>query len=217
MQRLWAILSLLAIAAGVALGLALAPRYEPPRESGQGRLRLRAEAFYRGLRQLDYAAAAQLMTPARQYEEAIELRGKIEMTVESFNKLSSAQQQALQKAAATVKANSLKLRVEGSWAVTSGTCLAYDQGVEVPSLLEETVWLWTAGDWWNYSMTTGEILAYGNPPDFARNVLLKQQGKPLVREMVKLDPGTVAEQAQAQAQQEQAPAPPAPPPAGGTK
>lgn len=209
MQRLWALLSLIAIAAGVALGFALAPKYQPPNASGQGRLRQRAEEFYRGLRQLDYSAAARMMTPARQYADTTDLRGKIDMTADSRHKLTSGARDVLAKAAQTIVAERLELQVEGNWAVTSGTCATYNEGVEIPMLLEQLVWVWTDGDWWNYSMSTAELAAYGNPPDFARQILLKQQGQATVREMVKMDQGTIAEKTKAQhAQQEQAPAAP---------
>lgn len=173
MRGFLSIAAFLALMLGLAIGSALAPRYTPPREAGQGRLRARAEAFYRALRQMDYGAAARMMTPARQYAETKELAGKISSSASDRAKFKPGTLASLAKAAQTIHGDKLDVWIEGNWGTTKGSALVYEKGQEVRLPLDALVWVWSDGDWWNYSLATAELAAYGNPPDFARELLFK--------------------------------------------
>ena len=183
MKRTLALISLLVIIVGLALGYYIAPKYQPPKEAGQGRLRKRAATFYRALRQMDYLGATRLMTPARQYAEAAQLRVEAQATKSRHDKLSAESQASLTKNADSIQAEQLSIRVEGDWALTSGLSDVYEGGQPVRLALEDLVWICVDGDWWNYDMTTAELAAYGNPPDFARDVLLVKKNKPTTRDL----------------------------------
>jgi hypothetical protein len=182
-QRTLALLSLLVIIAGLALGYFIAPKYQPPNEAGQGRLRKRAEKFYRALRQMDYGEVARMMTPARQFAETATLRDAVKATQQRQGKLSADTRTSLGKAADSIKADQLDIRIEGNWALTSGSGEVYESGSPVTLPLEDLVWICINGDWWNYDMTNAELAAYGNPPDFARNALMAKKNKPAVHDL----------------------------------
>lgn len=198
---------LLLLAAG--LGLAAAPRYHPPADSGEARLRERAAGFYRAQRLFDYLSIARYFTPARQHVEGIELarfaagraaqrRGFDKQTIADF-----------EKSAATITPDSIEVELDGDWAVTRCTCTVIVEGVEVPMPLDAEVWVRSGGDWWVYQLTNAELEAYGNPPDFARSLVSNRDfGQGSGREInIQREPESASPPAEAEQ--------PAQPPAGG--
>lgn len=183
MKRTLALVSLIVVLAGLALGYYIAPRYQLPHEAGQGRLRKRAVMFYSALRQMDYGSATRMMTPARQYAEAAKLRVEAQATKRRQEKLSTDARASLKKNADSIQADKLDIRIEGNWALTSGLSDVYEAGQPVTLPLEELVWICINGDWWNYDLTNAELAAYGNPPDFARDALMAKKNKPTTRDV----------------------------------
>jgi hypothetical protein len=172
-QRIWALLFTLVIAAGITAGYLAAPSYHAPHEAGQGRLRKRAEQFYRSLRVMDYGAAVKLMTPARQYGDIKELQKQIASAAEKQAKVNPKARGLLSEAADKINGSDLHINIIGNWALVGGTGQVPDNGAWVSLKLEDTVWLCVDGDWWNFGLTNPELIAYGNPPDFVRKELLK--------------------------------------------
>lgn len=131
---------------------------------------------------MEYNEATKMMSPARQYIETAKLRDAAKATQLSQDKLSASTRDNLRKAAETILADKLKVRIEGNWALTSGSSVVYENGNPLPFALEDLVWICVDGDWWNYDMTPVELATYGNPPDFARNALLVKKNLPTIRD-----------------------------------
>jgi len=173
----------LAILAGIA-GWLTTPRYRAPGDSGDDRLRQRAVAYYRASRLLDFEGMSRLFTPARQESQTDYLRDNIREKRETYNSLSQSTRDDLQFSADSISPDRLTLKVDGDWAVTSGTCDMRMDGDPVRAPLADIVWVRNAGEWWVYSLTNEELNAYGNPPDFARKTfelrdpMMVEQDKP---------------------------------------
>ena len=173
---LWAVL--IVIVAGLG-GYLLRPRYQPPAESGEARLRQRAVEFYRAQCLVDYGTIARLYTPARQVDEQQELRAEIDKFAETVRHFQPDTLSDLAASAETVTADALEVEIDGDWAVTAGERLIVTEGYEIPTELDQVVWVRNGGDWWIYTMTQAELIAYGNPPDFARKLVFHRPFTPV--------------------------------------
>ena len=189
-------ISILAIVALAALG-ALAgwltlPRYTPPADSGEARLRERAEQFYRAIQIKDHGTLAQLYTPARQIAEAEELRQKAIDEAQLFQRFQEDTREQLAENAKSIHAAELEVEIEGDWAVTAGSVTAVhhdgeeERSIEIP--IGQLVWVRSGGDWWVYKRKNSELNAYGNPPQFALNVLISESQGGQAAETIELNP-----------------------------
>jgi len=172
------LLILLLALLGAAAGYFTAPRYQAPADGGEGRLRARAEAYYRALQVKDATTIVTSYTPARQVREREELRKRARHEEQVFSRFEPATRDKLRESSLTIRADELEVRLEGDWAVTNGNITVHpieaepEKTAEIP--IGEVVWLRTGGDWWVYEWRASEIQAYGNPPDFALKLLKKQ-------------------------------------------
>ncbi len=185
MRALPIIVLVLAVLAAVA-GWLTTPRYTPPAEAGEARLRERALTYFKASRLLDYETMCRLYTPARQLADAEQLRGEITERKETYRALADKTIEDLQFSADSIDAGDIELTIEGDWAVAGGTYEMTGESGSYSLPLLETVWVRDSGDWWVYSLTFEELNAYGNPPDFARNKL--QLRDPLLVEQEKVAP-----------------------------
>jgi hypothetical protein len=173
-------LSILLVAAGAAVGYLSVPHYNPPHNAGEPRLRERAAAYYQASRRFDMQGMARLYTPAYQLSKD----GKLAKIVEANNlqrsRSSEAKLREFEAAARGIDPAHIETQVDGDWAVTSGTAnLPAADGKPAQRVpLETIVWVRSAGDWWVCQMQYDEIRSYGNPPDFARNLLSRDTYKP---------------------------------------
>jgi hypothetical protein len=174
------IIIVLVFAGSVAAGYLLQPQHEPAMDAGEMRLRERAEAYYRASRLTDFHSMATHFTPARQYSEMEELRERSETVAKTRAEFPEDQKQEQQKSAEAVSGSELDVQMEEGWAVTSGMSTLYAEGGALPFKLDQVVWVRNAGEWWVYAMTEAELNAYGNPPEFAREILEKRPFKPQV-------------------------------------
>jgi len=180
-------LALLCLLAAV-LGFAAAPHYRPPAESGEARLRARAVQFYRAQLSFDFWGIAQCYTPAQQLAQASKLADFAASRASQRQGFDEATLKDLQRSADTVTADKLTVQIEGDWAVTGGTVEVVVEGGQVPYPLEQEVWVRTGGEWWMYSMSNEEMAAYGNPPDFARQLLTKRKPGPGAPPQINIKP-----------------------------
>ncbi|MCH7471374.1 hypothetical protein IIA79_00275 [bacterium] len=171
MARYFPVLLVLCTLIAAALGYATAQRYAAPQESGEERLRQRAEALYTAQRLFDVAAIGRIFTPARQHAETDELLDNAAKQAAVFKSFKHETREELKQSAATISGADLEVELEGDWAVTWGKAKYYMDGIEIPITLEKVVWMRSGGEWWVYQMTDDELIAYGNPPDFAREPL----------------------------------------------
>lgn len=166
-----------AVVLGGAAGFLVSPRYVRPRGNPEARLRQRAQAYYRAMRRGDIGEMVRLETPARQLLDTVRLKHEIAYNDSQRAKFHKTTIDRMERAAASVLADKLVVRIEGDWAVTSGQSTVYDQQDQpIPFPLDELVWMRAGRDWWEYEMAPVELNAYGNPPDFARNVLRRRRG-----------------------------------------
>jgi hypothetical protein len=172
------LLILLLALIGAAAGYFTAPRYRAPANSGEERLRARAEAYYRALQVKDATTIVTSYTPARQLKEREELRQRARHEEQMFSRFEPATQDKLRESSLTIRADELEVQLEGDWAVTNGNITVHPIETEPERMAQipigEVVWLRTGGDWWIYEWRMSEIQAYGNPPDFALKLLKKQ-------------------------------------------
>jgi hypothetical protein len=172
--------ALLIVIGGAVAGFLSVPHYRPPHQADEARLRARAVALYRASRRFDMAAMAKLYTPAHQLQSGDKLRKLVDKLAQDAARATPAAREATEAAARSVTADKLKLRLEGDWAVTTGRFTMPGEhgkaGVEVP--LEPIVWVRTDGDWWVYLLEPDELSCYGNPPDFARNIVATRKFDP---------------------------------------
>jgi hypothetical protein len=170
MRALPIIVLVLAVLAVLA-GWLTTPRYRPPADSGEDRLRERALEYYKASRELDYQRMSRLFTPARQESEEAQLRDEIAEKQETYRSLNEETKQDLKSIADSITPDRLTFDVEGDWAVAGGTCdIMTAEGLR-PLPLSDTVWVRDSGDWWLFSLKNAELNAYGNPPEFARQKL----------------------------------------------
>lgn len=190
------LISILVIVALAALGALAAwltmPRYTPPANGGEARLRERAEQFYRAIQIKDHWTLAQLYTPARQIAEAEELRQKAIDEEALFLRFQEDTREQLRANMDTIHADELTVEIEGDWAVTTGNVTVMQNfgeetlPVEIP--IGQLVWVRTGGDWWVYKRVNSELNAYGNPPQFALRVLIKESRSGESAETIELTP-----------------------------
>jgi hypothetical protein len=158
---------LIGLALGAAGGWLLAPRMDVPRLGKEELLRQRALEYYQASRRLDRLTMAQMFTPARQLEQADELRKEAEQVATRAAAQSEQMRKEAEETARGVQAKNLRLEIEGDWAVTSGSyeIVAFKQRVEAQ--LDRVAWVYDDGQWWQYNFELVERNAYGNPPDLA--------------------------------------------------
>ena len=171
----------LATAIGAGIGFATAPRYTPPAAADEARLRRRAEVFYHGMQLMDFSSMAQRYTPARQMEDHAELAKIAADRARSYMHFKSETRAQMLESIKSINAGELDIRLEGDWAVTRGSRIIHEKGQDIPIPLQALVWLRTDGDWWVYQMKPCELLAYGSPPDFARDLLVDQESAGLMQ------------------------------------
>jgi hypothetical protein len=171
-------IALLVVLLAAALGTLSAPRYRPPADNGETRLRQRAAQFYRAQRLLDFATMGQLYSPAEQLDKRLELRKLAVERAQMKRSFDKDTLEGLQKSADTVDAAKLTVQLDGDWAVTGGEYSVHTEGQVVPAKLDDLVWVRTGGDWWLYQLSNAELNAYGNPPDFARKLVAKREFNP---------------------------------------
>lgn len=178
--------ALLIVIGGALAGYLSVPHYRPPNSADEARLRERAAEFYRASRLFDMAAMVRLYTPARQLGDTAQLDGLVRQRRADIARMKPETRWQHEQAAAGVNPDKLELRIEGDWAVTSGTAAlpasADHAGSEVP--LESIVWLKTDGDWWIYLLHPSELVCYGNPPDFARVYVADQRQERELQQML---------------------------------
>lgn len=160
---------------GFTAGYLTTSRYTPPAAADEARLRERAEEFYHGMQLMDFSRMAQIYTPARQLADHAELKQIAADRARSFMHFKPETRAEMMASITTINAGELEVRIEGDWAVTGGNRLMQKDGQDVPVPLQPLVWMRTAGDWWVYQHKTCDLLHYGAPPDFARDLLIDQE------------------------------------------
>ncbi|MCB1188181.1 hypothetical protein KDL29_13540 [bacterium] len=176
MQAMRWLLSLIVIAVAAMLGMRNSAVYHPPADSGEARLQERALQFYRASARFDYYTMVQLYTPAQQTADSAELNKKARRWKDSFETdFDEAHRNDLEQTAADLSVDDMDIQVEGDWALIKGEHNVHVEGQVVSMALDPTVWVRSGGDWWMYQMSNPELVAYGNPPDFARKVIFKRE------------------------------------------
>lgn len=168
---------------GAALGYMLVPHYHRPSANAEARLRERALSYYQASRRFDFASMVQVYSPANQLHNKEKLGKQIAQRSSERSRMNPATLASQAKAAESIQATDIKIQIEGDWAVTSGRSAAPTQG-EAPAAmvpLEPVVWVRNHGDWWIYQLLREELAAYGNPPDFARDLLKRQEQIPTIQ------------------------------------
>ena len=164
-----------ALVIGALAGYLYWPRWQPPTEEGETRVRQRAETYYRAQRGADFRGLAQHFTPARQVAEEKELKAQIAKSEQDRSRFVEATLKELEKGAESIKGADIIVLLEDNWAVTSGTSKLYVGESTINFPLDEVVWVFSGGEWWAFSNTSTELNAYGNPPDATRKVLERQR------------------------------------------
>jgi hypothetical protein len=175
MRRRNIIWLVLLCACAAVLGFAAAPHYRAPADSGEARLRARAVQFYRAQLLFDFWGIARCYTPAVQRAQMVKLAEFAASRASQRRGFEAETLKGMQTSADTVSADKLDVQLDGDWAMTGGTCSVTVEGGQVPYTLDQGVWVRSGGDWWVYQMSTEELIAYGNPPDYARKVLMKNK------------------------------------------
>jgi len=157
---------------GAAAGWLTAPRYRPTVDCGEQRLRERAAEFYRAAHLMDYRTMVRSYTPAWQQADADNLRKLADDRARMYSTFKDETRTDMQRGADSIAPADIEVEREGDWAVTRGEAVIYEGDLEIPFPLEDLVWLRTGGDWWVYQRKNPELRAYGNPPDFARELLI---------------------------------------------
>ena len=168
---------LVCAATGVVFGWATAPQYRPPEAAGEARLRERAERFYHAMQVFDFLTMSQLYTPARQLADAAELREIATDRADLFLRMQPETRAEQLASVSTIHAAGLDVELEGDWAVTNGTRSIFEGDREIKVALDEVAWVRVVGDWWVYQWKTSELVAYGNPPDFAREMFIDKNAQ----------------------------------------
>jgi hypothetical protein len=199
-------LAALCIVWGAVGGYLTVPHYYRPPSDGYARLRDRAAQYYRASHQLDLAAMQLLFTPAHQLGSAKELQKVAQANRERLKDESPGMVKSQAAEAANILPQNLKVQAEGDWAVVTGS-YQVPGTKDNPSLtlpVKPSVWVRTNGDWWTFLEEPDELACYGNPPDFARDIVARHNFNQEARQML---PPT----GQPQPQPQGASAPPAPP------
>lgn len=165
---------LAAALAGAAAGYLTAARYRPPADDGEGRLRERAAQFYRASQVMDFWSMVRLYTPAWQQADGASLRQQADEKQRIYGTFKDETRADMVRTADSISAADIEVERDGDWAVTRGETILYQGDLEIPFPLNELVWIRTGGDWWVYQRKNPELLAYGNPPDFALKLLKLQ-------------------------------------------
>ena len=160
--------------AGAAAGWLLAPRYTPPADDGEARLRARATEYYRALQTKDLWTINRLYSPARQVADRDDLVKLAEYEAGLFERFQDKTKEQLRGNAAGILPENLEVEIDGDWAVTSGVLIMTQEEQEIPVPLGEMSWVRTGGDWWIYIRRPSELNAYGNPPDAVLAVAKEQ-------------------------------------------
>jgi hypothetical protein len=175
-RLLWAALAC-AVAAAL-LGFATAPHYRAPAADADSRLLDRAAEFYRAQRRFDPWTLVRMYTPARQSAEGLSLAQFAASRARVRNDFDESTIKGLEQSTESISPEKLTVQRVGNWAVTTGTCTVFPDGTPVPLELDKVVWVYNGADWWVYQMTLDELNAYGNPPDFARQLFKTREFKP---------------------------------------
>ena len=176
MGRFRWLISLLLVIGAAYCGWSTARVYSPPADSGEARLLERALSFYRASATFDYETMSRLYTPAQQTADSQELNTRARRWQHTFeHEFDEDHRNDLIKTAEAVSVENLQVQLEGDWAVVKGKHDVYVEGKPVSMGLDASVWLRNGGDWWMYQLSDAELLAYGNPPDFARQVLFDRE------------------------------------------
>jgi len=157
----------------IGLGLAVALTRPRPHDETQAELQAKAVEYYKASKVFDFRTMASLYSPAYQQAEAAELRDLAARRVREFSNFKEQTRKDLQYSADSISLESVRVEVEGDWAVSSGTFKMNIDGQDNNIDLEEMVWLRSDGQWWIYQLKPIELSAYGNPPDRFRQLLLK--------------------------------------------
>ncbi|MEZ5339273.1 MAG: hypothetical protein R3F46_13570 [bacterium] len=178
------------MALAALLGWTSAAQYRPPTEAGEARLQERALEFYRASSKFDFETMVRIYSPAMQLAEKTELNRRARRWGETFEvEFDDAHRQDLLDTAAAISLEEMEFRIEGDWALVTGSHEVHVEGQIVRMGLDPTVWVRTGNDWWMYQLDDSELIAYGNPPDFARDMIFKRDF-----EMTTLDMNSVEAQ-----------------------
>ncbi|MCB1217942.1 hypothetical protein KDL44_11155 [bacterium] len=189
MQARW-LISVAFVAIAALLGWTSAAQYSPPAEAGDARLRERALEFYQASAKFDFETMVRIYTPAIQVAEKTELNRRARRWGETFQvEFDDSHRQDLLDTAAAISLEDMEFRIEGDWALVTGSHDVHVEGQIVRMGLDPTVWVRTGNDWWMYQLDNSELIAYGNPPDFARDRIFKREF-----EMTTLDMNSVEAQ-----------------------
>jgi hypothetical protein len=170
------LISLVVVLAAGGYGWLTAREYKAPSESGMPRLQERALLFYRASSRFDYETMARLYTPAEQQANKLELNKLARRWKQSFeNEFEESHRNDLIKTAEALNLEQMEFRMEDDWALVKGRHDIYVEGKPVSMALEPSVWMCSGGDWWMYQLSDAELIAYGNPPDFARQAIFKRE------------------------------------------
>lgn len=173
MRWLGPVLVVAMAALGALVGWATAPRYTPPPDDGEERLRERAVEFFRAQQRFDQEAIQQLYTPARQLAETADLQEVAREKQELYANMHESTKADLEENARGITPERITIEREGDWALTSGSSLISEDGYDFPLELGKVAWYRDAGEWWIFEMRLSELAAYGNPPDLVRSFLKK--------------------------------------------
>ena len=160
---------------GAAAGYFTVPHYYRPHDSGEARLRERAVQYYRDQLTFNLGAMQPLMTPAHQIGSTDALKKLAQKNRDETSKARPELVKAQQALADALKPEALDVQIDGDWAVVGGNYTVPAEGNNQPLTLPLTksVWVRRAGDWWNFLLEADEVACYGNPPDFAREIVAR--------------------------------------------
>lgn len=188
----------LALLIGLGIGRLLAPRYVPPADSSEARLKARAVEFYQAGRLFDALKMRQLYTPARQYAESGSLQEEAASQGKIWDTLDASEKQERQASAERITPECLEVELytgdDWGWAVTKGVAPLLVDGKEIPQQLDQLVWVRSDGEWWVYDRTINELNAYGNPPDYILKIF--ELWPHLTKQSIALPPSPSAQRAQ---------------------
>jgi len=173
MPRWFPAIAVLLIAGGAAAGYFSVPHYYRPASSGEARLRERAADYYRDSVSMQLDKMQRFFTPPHQLDDTKDLLKRSGEIRKERDKSPESMLGPLRQQAESIKPEELTVDSDGTWAVVGGSYTVVGKGkdpsVSIP--LSKTVWVRRAGEWWIYLLKPSELACYGNPPEFARQIV----------------------------------------------